>query len=88
MHRTSSASALAVPHRGVLLKKRALPMAPWSRRSFQLSGQHLVYSYPDSTLERHYQVTPAWRIEAGRGDVLHLRVVDRHGRQCLLLSDC
>eukprot|EP00936_MAST-01D_sp_MAST-1D-sp1_P000003 g3.t1 len=65
---------------GALLKRRRLPLAPWSQRSFELSGTTLVYAYPESNLQRHYYVSPAWRVEAGRGDIFHLRAVDRRGR--------
>ena len=72
---------MAAAKRGVVLKKRGMPLVPWSERTLDVSGAVLVYEYPMHNLSRTYQLGSSWRCWPGSGDTFKLLAIDAHGRR-------
>jgi hypothetical protein len=69
-----------IDKRGVVLKKRGMPLVPWSERTLEVSGATLCYEYPTHDMRRTYTLGSSWRCVAGSGDTFRLLAVDSQGR--------
>ena len=70
---------MAFDKRGVVLKKRGMPLVPWSERTLEVSGATLCYEYPTHDMRRTYTLGSSWRCVAGSGDTFRLLAVDSQG---------